>query len=192
MIFVELKEASLLLYGDLLKNQDYIAAIDIVKKRSSGKIWLIGSGIYKSLINIFYDAKYKIKDWDFIVENINVALGIDNNLEIYKNNHGNFKLNKNGLSIDLIPLNNIHSIKERNLEPNITNYLSGTPFSIQAMAFDVSSHELLGKNGLVSIINKTIEVNNQDELTYARGLYGDKYLLDNFSLALGFQKVDKV
>lgn len=177
-----------MLYGDLSRNHEYVEALGIVKKRSSGKIWLIGSGIYKTLINIFYDAKHKIKDWDFIVENIKDVIEVEDGLEICENNHGNAKINKNGLFIDLIPLNNIHRIKERNLDPSINNYLSSAPFSIQAMAFDVDSHELWGKNGLVSILNKTIEVNNKDELVYAQGLYGDKYLLENFVLSLDFKK----
>lgn len=191
---MNLKEAGQLLHIELLANYAYLQALDIVRKCASGKIWLVGSGIYKTLINIFYDANVVIKDWDFVVDGLKndyESVFVRNSWNVNCNQHGSIKIDKNGIFSDVIPLSNIHSIKQRGLAPEIINYLSGVPFSVQAMAFDVNSGELFGEDGLKSILSRTIWVNNQNELDYAKDIYGDKYLIENFATGLDFKKLIK-
>ncbi len=182
------KELSDLLGNKLSENKIYLEALNIVKKNSSGKIWLIGSGVYKTLLNLLYGGSYEVKDWDFVAEKIITPLKFENDWVVGETKHGNPKLKKDDFVIDLIALDNIHSIKERNLEPNINNYLSGTPLTIQSIAFDVDENELLGEIGTQSVLTKKVGINNKAEYDYATGIYGDLYSTKHYADKLGFEK----
>ncbi|MFA4999674.1 MAG: hypothetical protein WC519_03045 [Parcubacteria group bacterium] len=71
------EKLSALLYDNLAANKFFLEALLIAKDNSSGRIWLIGSGVYKTLINILYGQSHIIKDWDFIVEKLNTNLFVD-------------------------------------------------------------------------------------------------------------------
>ncbi len=184
----DLRELSNLLGNNLSQSGVYLEALDGVRKNSQGKTWLIGSGVYKTLLNALYGCAYSIKDWDFITEMITAPIKLGDGWIATETKHGNPKLKKGDFVIDLIALDNIHSIKERNIEPNINNYLSGTPLTIQSIAFDVNRNELLGEVGIQSILTKTVGVNNKAEYDYAAGIYGDLYSTKRYADRLGFKK----
>ncbi|MDP3999419.1 MAG: hypothetical protein Q8P76_02400 [bacterium] len=183
------QKLSNLLNDNLSKNEVYLEALRIIRKNSNGAIWLIGSGVYKTLLNLLYNNHYVIKDWDFIVEKITTPLKLENGWVAGETKHGNPKLKKDGLVMDLIALNNIHSITKRGLEPDIKHYLSGVPLTIQSIAFNVDQKILIGEAGIESLLNKTIGINNLDEYTYAESIYGDRYTTQHFASVLGFQKI---
>ena len=183
------KELNNLLYRSLSKNKIYLEALSIVKKNSSGKVWLIGSGVYKTLLNVLYGHTYDIKDWDFIVEKIKSTLNLENNWKVGETKGGNPKLKKNDFVIDLISLDNIHSIQTRNLSPSIANYLTGTPLTIQSLAFDVDENLILGEVGIKSILTRTISVNNASENNYAKGAYGDTYSTKRYADTLRLKEI---
>lgn len=178
-----------LLRKHLSENKIYLEALDVVKGNSNGKVWLIGSGAYKTLLNLLYGGSYEVKDWDFIVTKITVPLKLENGWTAGETKHGNPKLKKGDFVIDLIALDNIHSIKERDLEPKIANYLSGAPLSIQSIAFDVDEKELLGELGIQSILTKSVGVNNKEEYDYAVNIYGDLYSVKRYANTLGFNEI---
>lgn len=181
------KELSQLLARALLKNEGYLEALDVVKKNSRGKIWLIGGGVYKTLLNLLYGDNFKTKDWDFIAERLVEAPRFEC-WEVMKSGFGNPKLKKGDFYVDLVPLDNIHSIKERGLEPNIDNYLSGTPLTIQSIAFDVDEHSILGEVGLRSVLTRTVGVNNRAAHECARTMYPAHYELSRWAEALGLME----
>ncbi len=96
-----------LLGKHLSENKIYLEALGIVKKNSSGKAWLIGSGVYKTLLNLLYGSSYEVKDWDFIVAKITTPLRLENGWTVGESKHGNPKLKKGDFIIDLIALDNI-------------------------------------------------------------------------------------
>ena len=88
------KELSVLLTGSLAQNDIYLEALDVVRKNSSGKIWLIGSGVYKTLLNLLYHDNFSVKDWDFIVEAVKPLLVINKDWIVGETKHGNPKFKK--------------------------------------------------------------------------------------------------
>lgn len=183
------QELGKLLGKHLSENKIYLEVLSVVKENSGGKVWLVGSGAYKTLLNLLYRSNYEIKNWDFIVEKITKPLKLENSWAAGETKHGNPKLKKDDFVIDLIALDNIHSIKERNLEPSINNYLNGTPLTIQSIAFDVDENELLGEMGIKSILTKKVGINNKTEYDYAAGIYGDWYSAKRYASNLGFKEV---
>ncbi len=183
------KELAGLLFGCLAGNSAYLEAVRIARKHGSGRIWLIGSGVYKTLLNVLYGSSHAIKDWDFIVERISAPLKAESGWTAGMTKYGNPKLKKDSLAVDLIPLNNIHSIKQRGLKADIAHFLSGTPFTIQSLAFDIAGHALLGEAGIASILTRTAGINNQEEYDYAISMYGDVYLKERYAERLGLKAV---
>ena len=58
-----------LLNKKLLGNPDFIKAREIVSKCSSGKTWLIGGSIYRTIVQ-----DIRLHDFDFIVESLKETL----------------------------------------------------------------------------------------------------------------------
>ncbi len=186
---VDREELNRILNEHLSGNSGYLNALEVVKRNSSGKIWLVGSGVYKTFLNFLYDHTHSIKDWDFIAERIFFPLELANGWTAEKNKHGNPKLTKGELVADLIDLRNIHSIKERKLEPDIEHYLTGTPLTIQSVAFDIDKKAVIGEMGIESVLTKTVGINNMKEHEYAAEIYGDRYSAKRYAELLGFTEV---
>jgi hypothetical protein len=184
-----LQNLSKLLAGALLKNEGYLEALGVVRANSRGQIWLIGGGVYKTLLSLLYGGHLKTKDWDFIVEKMAEPLKLEGDWAVSLSRFGCPKLKKSNLAIDLIPLDNIHSVQVRGLEPDIQNYLSGTPFTIQSIAFDVDASLLIGDVGIKSLKTRTIGVNNEGEYRYARDMYGELYTPSHWADDLGLSAV---
>lgn len=144
---------------------DFREAVSLVRKNSSGNIWLIGGFLYQNLVAEIYGlTKKKAKDIDFIVEKPADKIILPNNWIKEKTGYNNPKFIKNdGLIVDLIPLNEVNSIIRRNLPVTIENYLTGTPLNIQSMVFNVDKSEIFGDIGIKALSNKIIVVNNVEE-----------------------------
>jgi|GEM_PF-6336566 len=177
-----------LLISRLLKDVGFREAFGVARKNSDGGLWLIGSGVYKMLLNGVFEEEFNIKDWDFIAERIIYPLSLESSWKVSETKHGNPKLKKDDLILDLVALDNIISIKERGLVPSISNYLSGTPLTIQSIAFDLIERKLIGDVGIKSIIDRTVGINDMAEYDRAIAIYGDKYSVDCYAEKLGLRK----
>lgn len=65
--------------------------------------------------------------------------------------------------VDLFSLQNLHSIERRNLDAYVEHYLTGVPFTIQSIAYDLEKKELVGDVGIKALETKTIGINNFEE-----------------------------
>lgn len=157
------------------QHKQFKEVLRVVKDNSEGKIWLIGGFLYKTLASILYGQGVHIKDFDFIIEKMKSPLVISKDWEESKTGFDNPKLKNGNLIVDLVPLNNIHSVQRRNLKPSIENYLSGTPLTVQSLAFDVVSQEIIGEVGLKSLFDEVIEINNQESYVHVTNKWGSAY-----------------
>ncbi len=180
------KELENVLKKSLSGSRLYQEILGIVRQNSKGRIWLIGGWVYRTLAHNLYDCESPIKDFDFIVEKIKIPLQFLRGWQETKTNFGSPRLKKDNVCIDIVPLNNIYFIKNQSLEPNIENFLNGTPLTIQSIAFDVTDQILIGNIGIKSILNKTVGVNNQKEYDYAKSIYGDRFSVKRYVNDLGF------
>jgi hypothetical protein len=142
---------------------EFKEALEIIKKNSKGKVWLIGGFVCRSIIQDLYGIPMsKDVDLDFIIEKPQeIKVPVDWKIE--KNSYGNPKLVGPIFEIDYIHLNNIHSIIRRNLKPTIENFLSGTPLNVQSIVFDVTENKVIGDIGIKSIQEKIIAINNVEQ-----------------------------
>lgn len=158
---------SFLLFSE--KYKEFNTALEIVKRNSEGKIWLIGGFVYRGIASQIYGISKPEIDLDFIVEKNSKEYSLPENWVISKNRFGNPKFVNEFTKeeIDFVPINNIYSIKQRNLEPTIENYLSGVPLNVQSIVFDISKKEIIGNVGIQAIKDKVVKVNDIEFARYA-------------------------
>ncbi len=157
-----------LLLDYLNKNKDFSKIISIVKSNSKGNIYLIGGTVSRTLNRLIYGGKIELCDFDFIVDQVNekISLPSEYTVDFEKfNNPTIHKLNSN-IEIDIFPISDVKYIKENNLEPTIENFLNGSPFTIQSLAFDINTEKLIGDKGIQALKNKVFEINNKEAALY--------------------------
>jgi hypothetical protein len=151
----------------LAKDTFYCDALSIVERNGLGKVWVIGGTVYRTLAQLLYARPRKSADFDFLVEDITDAIQLPDEWIVGKNRFGNPRWSGWDMSIDLVPLANIHSIKRRGLACTIENYLTGVPFTVQSVAYDIQTRQLLGEIGIKAMMSATIAVNNMEEAKQA-------------------------
>lgn len=135
----------------------------IIRRNSQGNMWLIGSFLYRNLIERLYNVKLSELeeiDIDFLVEGLSEErMYIPKEWELRMTSYGNPFFVKGRYRIDLNYLFNMHSILIRNLEPRIENFLSGNPLTVQSIAYDFSEEKVIGDIGMDAIENRVVKVN---------------------------------
>ena len=167
---MEKNELERLFEARLQGNEWYQKALEIVKKNSAGRIWLIGGALSRELASILHGGTVNEYDFDFVVENANDKVVLPKDWRIVTNKFGNPKFIHGELSIDFVPLKNVRSILQRKLQPTIENLLSGTPFNAQAIAYDTKAGKIIGDIGLKAIYEKRFGINNLEQARYLAGL----------------------
>lgn len=136
-------------------------ALDILRPNTAMGLWLIGSATYGSLNHLRWERPtVDPKDLDFLSQFVRPNLVLPYGWTQETNSFGNYKLFRDALSIDLIPLKNVYSIKQRNLPATIENYLTGVPLTVQSVAFSVYQQTLTGDVGLTALDKREVAVNS--------------------------------
>ncbi|MBI2635324.1 MAG: hypothetical protein HYW79_02155 [Parcubacteria group bacterium] len=143
---------------------DFYEVLNILKKITLGNIWLIGGFVYRNIARGLYGTSKPSVDLDFIVEKVNQNLTFPLGWTNAHNRYGNPKfIRTDGLAVDFVPLNNISSILRRKVEPTIYNFLTGTPLTIQSIAYDVKNNRVIGSIGIKALQSKTISINDAEQ-----------------------------
>lgn len=147
----------------LEQNEQFQVAQNIIEKNSHGKAWLIGGALSRELAALMHGGDVAEHDFDFVVEKSVLDFSLPKGWTKKTNKYGNPKFVGAGMTIDYIPIETVHSIRRRGLTPTIENFLSGTPFDVQSIAYDIDSGKLIGSVGLQSIQNKTFGINDLEQ-----------------------------
>jgi len=140
--------------------EEFPEALEIVKRNSSGKIWLIGGFVYRTIASQLYGLSKPEVDLDFVVENPVSDFDLPNDWRVDKNRFGNPKLVNGKKQIDYVPLRNIYSILQRQIEPTIENFLTGVPLTVQSVAYDINENRVIGEIGIDALQRRVVEAND--------------------------------
>lgn len=170
---------------------EYHEALAIVKNNSSGNIWLIGSFVYRTIVSKLYGLPKPSVDLDFIIEVPIEGFDLPAGWKVRKNRFGNPKFVNGKKQVDYIPLDNIYSIKYRGIEATIENFLSGSPLTVQAIAFDIAKQKIIGDVGLNALEERTIAVLDLHFAQYAAQKKGKtlKSYIQEKADSLGFRPI---
>lgn len=158
-------------FHSAVKNStEFSESVTLVKNNCQGGAWLIGGFVFRNIADSLYRSGKPEVDLDFIVDRPVDDMILPSGWHKSFNRYGNPKLIKeNGISIDFVPLQNVHSIVRRELPATIENFLTGTPLTVQSLAYDINKHEVIGEIGTEALIRKTVAVNDtQQAEIYAR------------------------
>lgn len=139
-------------------------ALKLVKQNSRGGVWLVGGYVFRNLAHALYGTPKPTEcDFDFTADEL-TEINLLPGWRVGQNTFGSPKFYKKLLTVDLWPLKDTNSVILRGLEPTIENYLTGTSFTIQSIAYDLSKNEIIGEIGIRALENKTIEILNPEVL----------------------------
>ena len=171
---------------------EFQETIDIIQDNSSCNFWLIGGFIYRSIASKLYGLKKPKVDFDFIIEKPTEKILFPNSWRRTVNRYGNLKFIKNdGLEIDFVPLENVHSIIRRGLSPSIENFLTGTPLNIQSIAYDVKNKIIKGDVGIKALVQQIVAVNDFEQAKIYSARKGKliNNIIQEKALSLGFKSI---
>ena len=75
--------------------------------------------------------------------------------------HSNPTFRKGDIEIDIFPIATQDYIKANGLEPTLENFFDGVPFTIQAIAFDVATQQVVGDVGIQALRDREYRVHNE-------------------------------
>lgn len=172
-------------YGNIVRqaaecSKDYADACELASQVTKGKFYVVGSFVYKSIINAIYGGGVVINDIDLLVESllpeVCSAGWTRSGTKFTKNGtrthnctrtrcrsdyDGTIHDHSNdvvfpGRSADMMPLQSICNKAQRG--PSLENYLDTVPFTIQSIAYDPERHHVLGDVGINAIRSKTVGI----------------------------------
>lgn len=171
---------------------EFNESVSLVKNNCQGEAWLIGGFVFRNIADSLYGTGKPEVDLDFIVANPLKDIDLPRGWHKGLNRYGNPKLTKeDGISIDFVPLQSVHSIVRRELLATIENFLTGTPLTIQSIAYDINEHKIIGDIGAEALVSKTVAVNNMEQAE----IYAQKKeksvsdIIQEKAKELGFQSV---
>lgn len=159
-------------------------ALKLAKQNTKGGLWLVGGYIFRNLAHEIYGTPKPTEcDFDFTADEL-TEINLLPGWQVKQNAFGSPKFYKKSLTVDLWPLWDTYSIVSRKLEPTIENYLTGTSFTIQSIAYDLSKNEVIGEIGIKALEDKTIDILNLETIKiYAekRGVKPDKHVKEKLA-----------
>jgi len=165
---MNIQNLSVCLEEVLEQDNEFNDALQIVKQNCLGKIWMIGGGVYKNLIKIFYpNTHLKINDLDFLVEQRESYedFVLPKNYSISYSRFFGIKLDGK-MKIDIIEIEQFMPSAINFVEPTIGNFLLHSPLNIQSIAYDVFEKRVIGDVGINAIKEKKVCVNNYDSVVF--------------------------
>jgi len=153
-------------YAAFMSGQkEFSEARSIVFNNGFGDIWLIQESVYKNLAHILHAIPQSPIGFKFIVQIPTEyrEMQLPRGWELTTNGFGNPKFISKEFTIDYIPLNNINSIQRRGLNPSIESYLTGTSLTVDSIAFNVLTQQVVGEIGIRAIFDRSVGVNDDVE-----------------------------
>ncbi len=160
-------------YSDIIKkaikeDPDFQRSLELVRKNSNGKIWVMGSFVFRNIASKVYNLpKPIIKDYDFVVEKMVISPEMKYSL----NHFGGLKIDNGLKKTDIWELKETYLIKKNNLNPTIENCLKTASLNIQSIAYDIEENKIIGETSLRGIIDKKILANNIENFQYYVNAY---------------------
>jgi hypothetical protein len=161
-----------------------------VKDCTDGGLWIVGGFVYRSIAEELYGVPRSAKDIDFATDQL-CNLSPPPPWTVTMNVFGQPKLSLGKHRIDIMDLPGAHYIRRKGLAPTIENLLAGSPLTIQAIAYDIHTGQVIGEAGKEALLTKTVRVHNRDQATFVQPFLGitTETLIYRKASSLGFHAI---
>lgn len=136
------------------------SAVEIVRKNSSGNLWIIGGFVYRTIVQRLYGVERGNVDLDFLISSPTPELQLPDGWKIEINHFGNPRFVRGKTMIDYIPLSTVYYPLSFGCEPTVENVFAFAPLNIQAIAYDFDRDRIIGERGIDAIERKMVEMNH--------------------------------
>jgi hypothetical protein len=147
------------------KDPVFLEVLDLVKKNSRGKIWIIGGFVYRNLVSALYGGDAYNHDIDFIVEERNDILTEVPGWQIQINKYGSQNYVKESNRMSFTDIRKVIRVSGTT-NPTIEEFIEETPLNIQSIAYDLVENKLIGEKGIEAILHKTSSINNAGQAEF--------------------------
>ncbi len=159
------EDLATILERGLAKDPHYESAMEVARKNSFGKLWLVGGMVYRTLAAELYGVSGGGADVDFMTEWIQRPIFFPpNGVRLSQTTFGNPRFYLAGVQLDLYPLHGAvceeDKSKDLSLPEMLSSYFCDVPLNIQALVYDVDEKVLLGERGIEAIRKREIGINN--------------------------------
>lgn len=156
------------------RNPSYEEIINIGMKNSEGNLWILGGFVYRLIIEEIYGRELRKGgvDIDFVAEELSERPYIPRGWKQRRSKYMNPYLVKKRHKIDLNDLPNFRTLATKEYIPTIENILERSQLNIQSVAWDCQKEILIGNEGILSIKNQLVKVNNLKEAEYEANIKG--------------------
>lgn len=169
----------------------YAEALQLVYNNSEGDVWLVGGMLYKTIVRMEYGIDAPALDVDLVISKAKPSIDLPAVWTLEQNVFGDTTFIGPQFLIDFIELPKSYHIKYLRLDPTIQNYLQGASLSIQALAYNTKTGELIGEEGIKSLAEKTVSAHNPEVLKYycnRKDIHPNEYITAK-AKQLGFSAV---
>lgn len=154
-------QLSKILALELESSEMYAEICKLVLSNVNGNVWLIGGTVSRTLASKLYGAPIVLSDFDFVTDGSLVQpVIVPEGWSVSYSKFNNPTFTKDGVSIDLWPISSHDFVKGKNMLPTIENLFLGMPYTIQVMAYNVTTKKLIGETGITALKTRTFSVNN--------------------------------
>ena len=154
----------------LKENNEIPEILDIARRNSQGRVWIIGGFVYRGIIEKIYGHLPPVQgtDVDFLLE-FNPKgdlVYIPEGWTQKTTGYNNIRLVRGETEIDLNYLGSFHSIQARGFPADIKHFFTGTPLNVQSIAYELTQQQVIGPEGIKAIRKKFVKINNLKEAEY--------------------------
>ena len=156
----------------LAKDKKFQEALVLVRKNTTGKIFLTGGYLYNYLL--FGNTK-RAEDIDFLItENLNKKIILPKEWKIKINTFNHPCFIKKDMKIDPVQLRKHSFIIKEKMKPTVKSYLKSTPLNLGAIVWDTEKNKLYGGKGLKAIKEKQIKIHNKKAAEHLCKIFKNK------------------
>lgn len=160
-----------MIFKPFLQKKNFKEVLELVKMNSHGKIWITGGFIYRNIISVLYGTDPYEYDIDFVVEHRNKELKDVPGWNIEQNSYLNANYIRENCKMSFTDIH--YAIKANGFRgATIEEFLSDTPLTIQAIAYDISENMLIGDASIDAIVKKIIKIQSLDQANHYVGRKG--------------------
>jgi hypothetical protein len=146
----------------ILAEPQHADIVSRLAQATDGKLYLIGSFLYRNLSSALIGTTAKASDMDFCVDGridmqkLSKLFG-----QIEQNRRFNaLMITHKDAKIDLFELGHYDFVPGDPYAHSIMGYVRGVPFTVQAIAYDIAGDRIIDGGALLAILRMEIRVNN--------------------------------
>jgi len=131
----------------------------VLSKIGKKGVYLLGGGVRDPLINLIYNKKLVVRDFDFFIDDLKVNLNLEKSFANFSgisySRFGNLKIKFKDIEVDLVPFSKVSTISLKK-DINLKNILNNCDLTTSSIAYSLENEKIYSCFGFDDILKKEI------------------------------------